>query len=391
MTLKTPPAWTQGGTYTAQSDRLTAQGVISGTGILGSSSLAVTAQASPNMTVNIASGWAAIQSSTSNNGIYQIFNDATVVATITTADATNPRIDRVVATVTDGSNTVAFSVIAGTPAASPSAPATPNDSISLATVAVAAATTTITSGNITDTRVAAPSNFVTGIALPLAGGTMTGALTLTPSTASVAPLKLQSSATFLSSPTGGVFEYDSNSAYFTPNGSGTSGHANLRSTFFYGLGSADRSLLSGGSATSYQSFFGVGLPLAASTTYEIEISGRLTVTQSATATAYNINLAFSSSPTSLSGNGLSAGPTAATLMNVLTTGAFTAYTSAASALTFTVPFVVKALVRTNAATTFTPQVQASTSATTAMSAGLGSFVKVTPVGNATVTNVGAWA
>jgi hypothetical protein len=43
-------------------------------------------------------------------------------------------------------------VVAGTPAGSPSAPATPANSISLATIAVAAGATTIVTANITDTR-----------------------------------------------------------------------------------------------------------------------------------------------------------------------------------------------------------------------------------------------
>lgn len=384
MTLKTPPAWTQGGTYTAQSDRLTAQGIISGTGILGSSSLAVTAQVSPNMTVNIASGWAAILSSTSNNGIYQIFNDATVIATITTADATNPRIDRVVATVTDGSNTVAFSVLAGTPAGSPSAPATPNDSISLATVAVAAGTTTITSGNITDTRVVASSNFVTGVALPLAGGTMTGALTLTPSTTSVAPIKLQSSATFLSSPTGGVFEYDSNSAYFTPNGSGTGGHANLRSTFFYAL-NADRTLTAG--STTAQSLFGVGLPLAASTTYEIEMNIQTSTTFSSVTSN---QLTIQSTGITMSGFLLGGVDAGTTTQNIFTGGTAPVYTST-TATTKTGLITVKALIRNASAGTFTPQIKLSATNTTAFTVLQTSWIKITPVGNSTVTNVGAWA
>ena len=165
MALRTPPSWLQQGSHPAENDRLTMQGIVSSTGILGASSLAVTAQGSPNMTVNVASGWGTIVSSTANAGVYQFYNDATAVLNITAADATNPRVDRVVATVNDAyysgsTNNVVFSVIAGTPAASPSAPATPSNSISLATIAVAANTTTISSANITDTRVATTSNLL---------------------------------------------------------------------------------------------------------------------------------------------------------------------------------------------------------------------------------------
>jgi hypothetical protein len=174
MALRTPPSWLQQGSHPAENDRLTMQGIVSSTGILGSTSLAVTAQASPNMTVNIATGWGAVVSSTANAGVYTFYNDATTVATITTADATNPRIDRVVATINDAYysgvlNNVVFTVVAGTPAASPTAPATPSNSISLATIAVAAGATSITGANITDTRVASTSNLVGANYVTLAG------------------------------------------------------------------------------------------------------------------------------------------------------------------------------------------------------------------------------
>lgn len=166
MALRTPPSWLQQGSHPAENDRLTMQAIFNTTGIIGASSLAVTAQGSPNMTVNVAAGWAAIIGTTqSNMGAYVAYNDATTVLTITTANATNPRIDRIVATVNDAyytgaTNNVTFTVIAGTPAGSPSAPATPANSISLATVAVAANATSIGAGNITDTRVATTSALV---------------------------------------------------------------------------------------------------------------------------------------------------------------------------------------------------------------------------------------
>lgn len=181
MALRTPPSWLQQGSHPAENDRLSMQAIFNTTGIIGSSSLAVTAQGSPNMTVNVATGWAAIVGTTqSNMGVYTIYNDATTVLTITTADATNPRIDKIVATVNDAyytgsTNNVVFTVLAGTPASSPTAPATPANSISLATIAVAAGTSTISTGNITDTRVATTSGLVDTSAFV----TPTGVQTLT--------------------------------------------------------------------------------------------------------------------------------------------------------------------------------------------------------------------
>ena len=378
------------------------QALYSTSGTIGTGSLAITAQGSPNMTVNAAAGWCAIVGNGSPNlGAYVAYNNATTILTITTADATNPRIDRVVVTINDAAysgstNNVVFTVIAGTPAASPTAPATPSNSISLATIAVAANATSISSGNITDTRATATSNLIATAGLPAAGGSLTGNLTLAAGTTAISPLRL-TSGTNLTTTTGGTFEYDGNVVYQTPNYTATNttngGRGLVPTRYFYGL-SADKGLLSGGSATSNQSLFGVGIPLAASTTYEVEISARFTATQTATATTYTITLGFSSAPTGVSGNTLSAGPTFAALMNVLTTTSpfnFVAYTSAASALTFTVPIIVKALIRTNAATTFTPQIILNTSASTALTTLNGSFVKVTPVGNSTATTIGAWA
>jgi hypothetical protein len=180
MTLQTPPSWLQAGSYPAQYDRLTAQALWATTGIIGSSSLAVTANSPAGMSVRIASGWAAVVgTTTSNMGVYTIFNDATVVQTITTADPTNPRIDLVCATVRDAyysgaNNDVIFQVIAGTPAGSPVAPSLPANSISLATVLVGAAVTQINSGNITDTRVDVTTNLSGDISSVTAGAGLTG-------------------------------------------------------------------------------------------------------------------------------------------------------------------------------------------------------------------------
>lgn len=158
MTLRTPPSWLQNGSHPAENDRLTMQALFATTGIIGSSSLAVTPNSPAGMSVRVATGWAAIVGTTqSNMGVYTAYNDATQVLTVTTANPTNPRIDRVVITVQDAYysgafNDVIFQVVAGTPAGSPTAPATPANSISLATIAVGAGVTQINAVDITDTR-----------------------------------------------------------------------------------------------------------------------------------------------------------------------------------------------------------------------------------------------
>jgi hypothetical protein len=190
MTLRTPPSWLQNGSHPAENDRLSTQALYATTGIIGSSSLAVTQNSPAGMSVIVASGWAAIVGTTqANMGAYVAFNDANNVLTVTTANPTNPRIDRVVVTVQDAYytgafNDVIFQVIAGTPAGSPTAPATPANSISLATIAVGAGVTSILNANITDTRVEVTTNLpvgdITGVTAGtgLSGGGSSGAVTL---------------------------------------------------------------------------------------------------------------------------------------------------------------------------------------------------------------------
>lgn len=177
MTLRTPPSWLQNGSHPAENDRLTTQALYATTGIIGSGSLAVAQNGTPNMSVNIAAGWAAILgSSTTTQGVYVAYNDAAVNAAIATAPASNSRIDLVCLTVNDAfysgsTNNIVVNVVTGTVAASPVAPATPANSIALAQVLVGTSVTSIVNANITDVRVNTTTN------LPVV--TLTGTQTLT--------------------------------------------------------------------------------------------------------------------------------------------------------------------------------------------------------------------
>ncbi len=161
MALRTPPSWQQNASHPAENDRLSTQGLWRTTGVMNIADLVVTANGTPNMSVNVASGWAAIVGNfTTNMGTYQCYNDGLTNVLIAPANPSNPRIDVVCMTVSDsyysGSlNQVAFNVVTGVPSVTPAVPATPVNSIALARVAVGAGAVSITSGNITDVRVVA--------------------------------------------------------------------------------------------------------------------------------------------------------------------------------------------------------------------------------------------
>jgi hypothetical protein len=195
MALRTPPSWLQNGSHPAENDRLTTQALWKTTGIINSTDLAVTQNSPTGMSVLVAAGWANIIGTTQTNmGAYMAYNDASTALTVTTANPSNPRIDLVCITVSDayytGSlNTVAFSVIAGTPAGSPVVPSTPANSIALAQIAVGAGVTTISTANITDLRVAVTSSIQ---ALPSQTGNSGKYLTTNGTAASWATIDLSS-------------------------------------------------------------------------------------------------------------------------------------------------------------------------------------------------------
>ena len=163
MALRTPPSWLQNGSHPAENDRLTTTGILwKSQGVADYGSMKVSQSGTPAMTVSVAAGHALIAGTqTSNQGFYISYNDAATTVAIATASPTLPRIDRIVVTVQDSfyggtaNNQVIFQALTGTPNASPVAPATPANSISLATIAVAANQTTVVNGNITDTRTSA--------------------------------------------------------------------------------------------------------------------------------------------------------------------------------------------------------------------------------------------
>lgn len=159
MAIRTPPLYLQAGSHSAENDRLGIRGMVGTEGVgAGTAELQVTQSGTPGMSVSVAAGWVWVLGTTSaTQGMYSSYNDAATTLTITTANATLARIDKVCFTVRDAayagaSNDCILQVVAGTAAASPVAPATPASSLVLATVAVAAGATSIVNANITDAR-----------------------------------------------------------------------------------------------------------------------------------------------------------------------------------------------------------------------------------------------
>lgn len=147
----------------------------------------------PNMTVNVAAGGCAVPGTEgASQGCYYIVNDGTVNLAITAAHATLNRIDIVVVRIQDQAysgalNVATLEVVAGTPAASPAAPAAPANSLILAQVSIPATDTTITTSQITDKR--------TVLAAP--GGQMWCPSTNRPDTAQISVGQI-------------IYEYDTN-------------------------------------------------------------------------------------------------------------------------------------------------------------------------------------
>lgn len=161
MAEQLPPSFLQtsaSGT-TAEDLRRVFTGITQGTGgVLSPSDLQVTQNDTPNMSVNVATGQAWIPGTRSTyQGSYFVENRGTENLTVAASDPTNDRIDLVVAEIRDSqysgaSNDWQLRIITGTPAASPTTPATPADAIDLASISVLAGSTTVTSASISDLR-----------------------------------------------------------------------------------------------------------------------------------------------------------------------------------------------------------------------------------------------
>lgn len=166
------PVWLQGGNYDASEDRILISALLGAghwsttedlSGVTTYDALKVSANGTPNMSVNVAAGLAIVKGTeATGQGYYIAGNDAGVNRAIAAADNTNARHDIVYLAVRDaqysGSDSdCVIGVATGIPAAVPADPDIPENAIPLARVVVQANASSITSGNITDRRVASPA------------------------------------------------------------------------------------------------------------------------------------------------------------------------------------------------------------------------------------------
>ena len=181
MSLETPGYVISADSHSAALFRQTHQSLFGASGVVGAADLAVSQNASPNMSVEVAPGivqmagtqgsatgmlpnlgsqhssYSTIPAKFTSQGLYVAYNDGETNEVIATADATNPRIDLICSSVQDAQysgseNRAILQVLTGTPAAIPSPPTPPENTVVLAEVEVKAKVTKIETANITDKR-----------------------------------------------------------------------------------------------------------------------------------------------------------------------------------------------------------------------------------------------
>lgn len=162
-----PALWQDGPTYNGESLRQlsvaagwytegTADAMSVRSGVINNSVGSLQVTATSGMGLKVSAGFAVVASTASNiQAGYITGSMASVTLTVATASATNPRVDLVVIAVNengDNTSTGYIDIIEGTAAASPVAPALPDNALALAAINVAANATSISSANISDRR-----------------------------------------------------------------------------------------------------------------------------------------------------------------------------------------------------------------------------------------------
>lgn len=224
----------------------------------------------------------------------------------------------------------------------------------------------------------------------IASPTFTGQVTVPAGTTSAAPVIFQSSA-LLTTAAGGRMEYDNTAFYLTPSQTAVGGRAVINHSMVYAL-SATRNLAD---VNTVQSIFGVGLTVAATTTYEIDMFFGVSTTGTV---SNSLGIGFGGTATLTSiGYEAIVGQNATSLGNGSTPTQFYIQVATNSTITSAVATAtyrtvrVRGLVRVNASGTFIPQLTYSAASGAIPVVAANSYIKMTPVGSNTVTTIGAWA
>jgi hypothetical protein len=244
----------------------------------------------------------------------------------------------------------------------------------------------IVGGNVTTVGLVSATGNVTG-------GNINGFVSPTVGTASRAPVQF-ASGSLLTVPAAGAFEYDGVVFYTTPTsveqrGISPSVHVMCLASNYIANDSA-----------SAQKVFNAGtgaagtITLSATTTYEFE--GVYYITRSVGTNSHTLGtlFAFSNAPFSLAytTDALSsaAGVIATSTRAYSTAATSLTVTNASTAANEHIVVELKGIIRTNLSTTCQPQMQYSSAPGGAPTVLTNSYIKFTPIGNSSVTSVGAW-
>ena len=255
----------------------------------------------------------------------------------------------------------------------------------LTTVGLISATGNITGGNITSVA----GQFSTGG--NVTGGNVAGFVRPTTGTAAQAPIKL-TAGTNVSSPVGGAIEYDGIVFY----GDTTASNRGVVATEQFIALVSD--YIANDSATAQKVFNSPtngAITLDASTTYMFE--GVYYITRALGSNSHTLSTLFAlgGTLTSIAYTADTTSTTGATLGAVSriygTSSTALVVTAASVSTTENITVVIKGMVRTNGAGTFTPQIKYDSAPGGSPTILKNSYFRMMPLGNSTVASVGNWS
>ena len=247
----------------------------------------------------------------------------------------------------------------------------------------ASLTGNVTGGNVSTGGLISATGNITG-------GNVIATLTPTAGTVTQAPF-LFTAGTSLTTPVGGALEYDGAAGYLTP----SSNRGVLSAQHFITL-TSNYTASDGSSAQQvFNSTSSGAIALSASKTYLFDALYYITRSAGATSrtlsTLFNTTSALTSisyiaETTSTTGNSLGA------VSRIYGTGVTaTVVTAPSTSTTENITVRLRGIIRTNSATTFTPQFQFSATAGGAPTVLSGSYFRLVTLGTNSVTNVGNWS